>query len=112
MAESLGRAANAANDDAKKRSRIFTWRYKEVVTEEESGNEKVEDRQVDLVIPRKFKRLKFTRLLAANDILGALELIFGKEAVADLEDLEMDEDEFEMFMERLGEAISGTSAKN
>jgi hypothetical protein len=111
LAESLGRAAKAASDEAKGKNRIFVWKYK-VTVEDDEGSEKVEDRQLDLIVPRKFKRLKFTRLIAANDILGALELIFGAEKVSDLEDLEMDEDEFEMFMERLGEAIGGTSAKN
>ncbi len=111
MAESLGRAAKAASDEAKGKNRVFVWKYS-VVVEDDEGNEKVEDRQLDLIVPRKFKRLKFTRLIAANDIMSALELIFGAEKVADLEDLEMDEDEFELFMERLGEAIGGTSAKN
>lgn len=106
MAESLSRSAKAASDEANGKNRIFVWKYSVVV------GDKLEDRQIDLVVPRKFKRLKFTRLVAANDIMSALELIFGADKVADLEDLEMDEDEFELFMERLGEAIGGTSAKN
>lgn len=113
MAESLGRgrSAKAASDEAKGKNRIFVWKYS-VVVEDDEGNEKVEDRQLDLIVPRKFKRLKFTRMIASNDIMGALELIFGRDSVRDLEDLDMDEDEFELFMERLGEAIGGTSAKN
>jgi hypothetical protein len=109
---SLG-AAKAASDEgtAPKGARLFVWRWKEEVETDEGGT-KVEDREVTLTIPRKFKRLKFTRLFASGDVMGALELIVGKSAVADLEEIEMDDEEFELFMERLGECIAGTSAKN
>jgi len=108
---SLG-AAKAASDEATapKGARLFVWKWKEEVETDDGTT--LEDREVTLIIPRKFKRLKFTRLFAAGDVMGALELIVGKEAVEDLEEVEMDEDEFEMFMERLGECIAGTSAKN
>lgn len=106
MAESLGRAAKAASDEATGKSRVFTWKY----TVENDGV--TEDRQLELVIPKKYKRFKFARKLASGDVMSALELVFGADAVSDLEDLEMDDDEFDLFMERLGEALGGTSAKN
>jgi hypothetical protein len=107
VAESLGRAAKAVRDEATGKPRVFVWNYK--VETDDGGTE---DRQLELVIPRKYKRFKFARKLASGDVMSALELVFGVEAVSDLEDLEMDDDEFDLFMERLGEALGGTSAKN
>lgn len=107
MAESLGRAAKAASDEATGKPRVFVWKYKV-----ETDDGETEDRQLELVIPKKYKRFKFARKLASGDVMSALELVFGVEAVSDLEDLEMDDDEFDLFMERLGEALGGTSAKN
>lgn len=102
MAQSLG-AAKAVSDEAKGKTRIFVWKYTD-----EDGTE----REISLVIPKKYKRFKFSRKLATGDVMGALEVVFGKDPVADLEELEMDDDEFEIFMERLGEALGGTSVKN
>lgn len=104
---SLG-AAKAASDEAngKTGGRVFVWKYKD----EETG----EDRQFTLALPRKYKRFKFAKKLATGDIVGALAVIVGPNspALEELEDLELDDEEFEIFMERLGEAIGGTTAKN
>lgn len=103
--ESLG-AADAASDEAKSKARIFQWKYTV-----EDGDE-VQEKTLSLTIPRKFKRLKFTKMFASGDISSALELLFGAEAAEEIEEIEFDDREFELFMERLGEAIAGTSAKN
>lgn len=104
MAESLG-AAKAASDEATGKTRIFVWKYTD-----DDGN----DQELTLTIPRKYKRFKFSRKLATGDVMGALETVFKnqKDAVAQIEEIEMDDDEFELFMERLGEALGGTSVKN
>lgn len=82
---------------------------------------------VELEIPRKWKRFKFMRSLARGDISAALESVWlpiksrdedGNEVVSEnpalavLEELEIDETEFETALERLAEALSGTSAGN
>jgi hypothetical protein len=103
---SLG-AAKAASDEANgsKNGRVFVWKYKG-----DDGS----DQQFTLSLPRKYKRFKFAKKLATGDIVGALGVIVGPDspALEELEELELDDDEFELFMERLGEAIGGTSAKN
>lgn len=73
---------------------------------------------VDLLLPRKWKRFKFMRRLRSGDLWGALEAIWpptndkdGEEEVhpelAKLEELEVDEDEFRLTIERLGETLMG-----
>jgi hypothetical protein len=111
--QSLG-AAKAASDEATKKTRVFVWKYTVEVEKEggEPGEMITEDRQLDLVIPKKYKRLKFAKYLASGNILDALELVFGAEAAEELEELDMDDDEFDLFMERLGHALGGTNAKN
>lgn len=103
MAESLGRAAKAASDEATGKTRPFVWTY-----EDSDGTEQT----IKLDIPKRFKRLKFAKLMSRNDIMGGLELVFGPAAVEELEELDMGQDEFEDFLEKVGEAIGGTTTKN
>ncbi len=103
MAQSLGTSAKAASDEAKGKTRIFVWKYTD-----DDGKEQ----EISLVIPKKYKRFKFSRKLASGDVMAALEVVFGVEAVSEVEEIAMDDEEFEVFMERLGEALAGTSAKN
>lgn len=76
---------------------------------------------VDLVLPRKWKRFKFMRRLRSGDLWGALEAIWppakdenDEEEIhpelAKLEELEVDEDEFRLTIERLGETLMGEGA--
>lgn len=96
------RAAQAAHEEATGKPRIFTWVHKE-----ERDGEPVE-MEISLVIPKKFKRFKFAKLGAEGNYIGALQVVFGAEALDPLDDWDIDAEEFELFMERLGEAISGT----
>lgn len=67
---------------------------------------------VTLNVPRKWKRMKFLRLLNSGDMWGAMTVVFGAEQVAQLDDVELDADEFQNLAERLGEVLGGTSAGN
>jgi hypothetical protein len=96
-------AAKAAHAEATGKSRTFTWDHK---VEGPGGEVGVET--MSLEIPRKFKRFKFSRRVAAGDYLGALEVVFGRDVLEPLEDWDMDAEEFEGFMTALGEAIGGT----
>jgi hypothetical protein len=99
-------AAEAAHQEATgKRTRIFVWKYQ---VEPAEPDMVPEERTVELVIPRKFKRFKFARKAGAGDFIGALEVVFGVEALEPLEDMDLDAEEWEDFMTRLGEAIGGT----
>jgi hypothetical protein len=104
-AEKYAKAAEAAFDEVKGKSRIFVWTY---TVEPPNPDEAPEKRVLELTIPRKFKRFKFARKAGAGDFVGALEVVFGAEALEPLEDLDMDQEEWEDFMNRLGEAIAGT----
>ena len=113
MSTSSLNAASAANDEAKGKSRIFVWKYVvDLETPDPETGRTTEDRQLTLSIPRKYKRFKFSRALASGDVMTGMEIVFGKEQVAELEELEMTDEEFELFMERLGEALGGTTTKN
>lgn len=87
-------------------------------------------------IPRKFKRFKFMRGLSSGDIGRCLEAIWQPVPVVDdggvqkkdpitgdlmftehptillLDDLDLDEDEFNQAMERIGAAVAGASLGN
>jgi hypothetical protein len=110
-------AAKAASDEAtgKNNGRVFVWKYTvELEEPDPETGRTTEDRQFTLPLPRKYKRFKFAKRLATGDIVAALAVIVGQDspALVELEELELDDDEFEIFMERLGEAIGGTTAKN
>jgi len=92
-------AAQAAHDEVTGRQKVFRWTH---------TTDDGQTHTLELAIPRRFKRFKFARLIAAGDFLGALELLFGAEAIRAIEDWEMDDVEFEQFMAALGEAIAGT----
>ncbi|MEV0151532.1 MULTISPECIES: hypothetical protein [unclassified Nonomuraea] len=92
-------AAQAAHDEAKGKSRAFTWTH----TDDDG-----QDHVLELAIPRKFKRFKFARRAGAGDFVGALEVVFGLRALEPMEEWEMDAEEWERFMTALGEAIGGT----
>jgi hypothetical protein len=111
--EENGRAAKALNADSKgtRGGKIFVWRYVEEI-EPDEGEPYQEDREVTLIIPRKFKRLLFSQKMGQNDLAGGLQVVFGREVVNHLMELEMDTSEFELFMDRLGEALGGTTVKN
>lgn len=79
-------------------------------------------------LPRKWKRFKFMRAIARGDMAACLDSIWppSKEkdpltgqdvdkphpVVEQIEDLDIDEDDFERAFEALGEALGGTSAGN
>lgn len=96
-------AAQAAVDEVKGKSRIFVWTHKV-----EGPDGAVQEEALELTIPRKFKRFKFARRAGSGDFVGALEVVFGPTALEPMEEWEMDAEEWEDFMTRLGEAISGT----
>lgn len=114
MTEQDGRAQRALNAEAKgtKGGQIFVWRYLEEIEPEDASDSYTEEREVVLIIPKKFKRLKFSQLMGRNDLAGGLGVVFGKAVVDELLELEMDASEFELFMDRLGDALGGTSVKN
>lgn len=88
-----------------------------------------EDEPVTLVLPLKWKRLGFTRAMSKGDIWGAFESIWPQVPLVDeetgkpeldidgeprltdsaeleqLANLDIDEDEFKMILERLGETL-------
>jgi len=109
-----GQAQRALNAEAKgtKGGKIFVWRYAEEIEPEDGSDPYMEDREVVLIIPRKFKRLKFSQLMGQNNLAGGLGVVFGKAVVDELLELEMDASEFELFMDRLGDALGGTTVKN
>ncbi len=57
-------------------------------------------------VKKKFKRLKFLRLLN-TDPIGALGLAFEADDLATLEDREFDEGEFEGFLEIVATTLVG-----
>jgi hypothetical protein len=78
-------------------------------------------------VPRKWKRFKFMRAMARGDVAGCLDAIWppskGRDAlgqeidephptVAQIEDLELDDEEFLAAFEGLADALGGTSAGN
>lgn len=67
---------------------------------------------VVLDVPRKWKRMKFLRLLNSGDLWGAMAIVFGEEQVELLEDIELDGEEFQGIAERLGEILGGTTSGN
>jgi hypothetical protein len=56
---------------------------------------------------RKFKRLKFLRLLS-SDPGSALALVFSPESLERLEDMDMDESDLEITFTKVSEALVGT----
>jgi hypothetical protein len=95
-------AEHAHAEATGKKDRTFTWEY------EADRDGEVQKMTLELVIPRKFKRFKFARRAAQNDFVGALEVVFGPEALEPLDDIEMNAEEWERFMTSLGEAVGGT----
>lgn len=67
---------------------------------------------VTLTVPRKWQRFKFLRRINSGDVIGALESVFGVEAVEALDEIEIDEHEFNDVLEKLAEALGGTSMGN
>lgn len=81
------------------------------------------DDAITLEIPRKWKRFKFLRALGRGDIGAALEAIWQPipdekgelqthPSVLALEEVDIDEDDFKIVLEALGEALGGTDAGN
>lgn len=86
------------------------------------------DDAVSFEVPRKWKRFKFMRALARNDMAGCLDSIWppSKEKdrltgemvevphpiVAEIEELEITDEDFQAAFEALGHALGGTSAGN
>lgn len=85
------------------------------------------DDALTVEVPRKWKRFKFMRALARGDVAACLDAIWppskGKDAlgqpteephpiVAQVEDLDLDDDEFIAAFEQLGQAMGGTSLGN
>lgn len=106
-------AAKAAADEGSKKAKTLTFG---------DGEDAL---TVDL--PRKWKRFKFMRAMARGDVAGCLDAIWpptkGKDAlgqevdephptVAQIEELDLDDEEFLDAFEQLGEAIGGTSSGN
>lgn len=61
-----------------------------------------------VVLPRKLKRFKVMRKMAAGDLFGALEVLGASEDELDkLEDAEVDEKEFASVIEHVGKALAG-----
>jgi len=114
MAQTRAKAAvTAAADEGEKRPRTLTFG-------EGEGALTVE-------VPRKWKRFKFMRAMARGDVAGCLDSIWpptkGKDAlgqdvdephpvVAQIEDLDLDDEEFLAAFEGLADALGGTSAGN
>ncbi|WP_433519039.1 hypothetical protein ACQP2T_28080 [Nonomuraea sp. CA-143628] len=67
---------------------------------------------ISLAIPRRIKRGKVARRLAANDMLGALDVIFTPEEVEAFEDLDLSQQEWEDLQEKIFEALAGVGPKN
>lgn len=65
-----------------------------------------------LDIPRKWKRFKFMRAINSGDLMGALEAVFGLDRLAEIEDIDVDEDEFGQALEVLGKALGGEDLGN
>ncbi|WP_395109780.1 hypothetical protein [Actinomadura sp. SCN-SB] len=78
-------------------------------------------------LPRKFKRFKFMRAMARGDVAGCLDAIWppskGRDAlgqdidephptVAQIEDLELDHEEFLDAFEQIGQHFGGTNLGN
>ena len=107
-------AAEAAHDEGVDAARTITFG---------SGDE-----AATFELPRKWKRFKFMRAMARGDIAGCLDSIWppSKEKdpltgqmvdkphpiVEQIENLDIDDDDFAAAFERLGEAVGGTSAGN
>lgn len=65
-----------------------------------------------LAIPSRIKRGKVARMLAANNMFGAFDLIFTPEEVAALEDVEFSPEEWDDFTDQLWTAITGADPKS
>ena len=61
-------------------------------------------------VKKKFKRLKFLRLLG-SDPVGALELAFEPDDFAELEDMDMDEEQLEDLLEITAKTLVGKSSE-
>lgn len=86
------------------------------------------DSAVTFELPRKWKRFKFSRALARGDIAACLDSIWPPSreedpvtgqmvdkphpVVEQIEELDVDGDEFTAALDRLGHALAGTSAGN
>lgn len=86
------------------------------------------DDAVTVELPRKWKRFKFMRAMARGDIAGCLDSIWPPTrekdpitgqmvdkphpVVEQIEDIDVDDEDFNAAFERLGEALGGTSAGN
>jgi hypothetical protein len=102
-----GQPAEAAHDESTGKTRIWVWTHKQ---EDESGE--VTESTLSLVIPRKFKRFKFMRRIAQGDLVGALELVFGADALLPMDDWDMANDEWDDIQTSLNEAINDVSTGN
>jgi hypothetical protein len=107
------KAVQAAADEGEGRPRTLTFGQGEDA--------------VTVEVPRKWKRFKFMRAMARGDVAGCLDSIWpptkGKDAlgqdvdephpvVAQIEDLDLDDEEFLAAFEGLADALGGTSAGN
>lgn len=70
------------------------------------------DNAVTLTVPEKWKRFKYLRCINSGDTVGALEAAFGPEQVVLLEDIDVDRNEFDSILDKLVQALSGTSVGN
>lgn len=66
---------------------------------------------VRFTIQRKFKRLKFMRLLT-SDPAGALKLAVGDAEFERLEDIDMTDEDFEALLTEVAQKLVGTNAGN
>jgi hypothetical protein len=103
-----GQPAESAHDESTGKTRIWVWTHKQ---EDDATGEVVED-TLSLVIPRKFKRFKFMRRIAQGDLVGALELVFGPDALRPMDDWDMANDEWDAIQTSLNEAINDVSTGN
>lgn len=69
-------------------------------------------------IPRKWKRFKFLRAISSGDIWRALEAVWppvkgaDNPVLAQLEGLDLEEDEFADAIEQIADALGGTGSGN
>jgi len=96
----------------------------EVAAAESAGEPRVIELEIGGVvlraeIPQKWKRFRFMRAAARNDIATMLDCLWPPTEdgtphpfIEQLEELDMTEEELNAFMEALASALAGTSAKN
>ncbi|TQN30618.1 hypothetical protein FHX37_0500 [Haloactinospora alba] len=65
---------------------------------------------LELVLPKRWKRFKFMRRMSSGDLWGAIEAIgFAEEQLDRLEEADISEEEFEQAVRTLGESLTGKS---